>query len=254
LALLPPLSEEASKTAVGAKRTAKALGTSRSEPPALEAFLQMNPEDKFDLEVVNSINMHAVLEQARGDKHILHQVVRTTEALLPRVRAETEDPILVSGILRDKTLDWFRRSPTDRTWTETAPLRWGGMFHESRVPGGRLSRKLSIRLAGLIGQCVDAAGTMAFLRAGVTGLFRGSRMMAKAVQFSLGSKRPRFTQQVAQAYLDDLAANPRNGDYALPLERLGDFARRNGSSEVNMTLAEAFAPEAAGLLSVLDPR
>src|SRR2546429_772022 len=181
LALLPPLSEEASQTAVGAKRTAKALGTSRSEPPALEAFLQMNREDKFELEVVNSINLRAVLEQARGDKRLLHQVVRAAEALLPRVRAETEDPILVSGILRDKTLDWFRRSPADQTWTETAPLRWGGMFHESTVPGGRLSRKLSIQLAGLNGQCVDAAGTMAFLPAGGTGLFRGSKIIAKAV-------------------------------------------------------------------------
>src|SRR2546427_6898954 len=254
MALLPPVSEEVSKTAVGAKRTAKALGTSRSEPPALEAFLQMNPEDKFDLEVVNSINTRAVLEQARGDKRLLHQVVRAAEALLPRVRAETEDPILVSGILRDKTLDWFLRSPSDRTWTVTMPVRWGGMFHESRVPGGRLSRKLSVRLTGLINQSVEASGTAAFLRAGVTGLFRGSKMMVKAVQFSLGSKRPRLTQQVAQAYLDDLAANPRNGDYPLPLERLGDFARRNGSSEVNMTLAELFAPEAAGRLSVLDPR
>src|SRR6266480_3145976 len=254
MALLPPASEEVSKTAVGAKRTAKALGTSRSEPPALEAFLQMNPEEKFDLEAVNSINLRAVLEQARGDKRILHQVVRAAEALLPRVRAETEDPILVSGILRDKTLDWFRRSPADQTWTETAPLRWGGMFHESRVPGGRLSRKLSIRLAGLIGQCVDAAGTMAFLRAGVTGLFRGSRMMAKAVQFSLGSKRPRFTQQVAQAYLDDLANGPRHGDSSLPLERLSALARRNGTTEVNITLTELFPQETANLLTVIDPR
>src|SRR5438445_7604683 len=128
MALLPPASEEGRKTPGAAKRTAKALRTSRSEPPALEAFLQMNPEDKFDLEVVNSVNMRAVLEQARGDKRILHQVVRAAEALLPRVRAETEDPILVSGILREKTLDWFRRSPTDRTWTETAPLRWAGML------------------------------------------------------------------------------------------------------------------------------
>src|SRR5439155_2141802 len=182
--------------------------------------LQMNPEEKFDLEAANSIDTRALLEHASGDKHVLREVVRTAEPLLPRVRAETEDPILVSGILRDKTLDWYRRSPTDRTWTDTVPLRWGGMFHESRVPGGRLSRKLSIRLAGLIGQCVDAAGTMAFLRAGVTGLFRGSRMMAKAVQFSLGSKRPRFTQQVAQAYLDDLANGPRDGDGSLPLEGL----------------------------------
>src|SRR5205807_1859005 len=132
----------------------------------------MNPEDKFDLEVVNSVNMRAVLEQARGDKRILHQVVRAAEALLPRVRAETEDPILVSGILREKTLDWFRRSPTDRTWTETAPLRWGGMFQESRVP----------------------------------------------------------------------------------LERLSALARRNGTTEVNITLTELFPQETANLLTVIDPR
>jgi len=254
MALISPPSEEVSKTAVAAKRTSKALGTSRSEPPALEAFLQMNPEERFDLEVVNSIDTRAIVEQARGDKRILHEVVRTAEALLPRVRAETEDPILVSGILRDKTLDWFRRSPTDRTWAEFVPLRWGGMFHESRVPGGRLSRKLSIRLTSLIGQCVDAAGTMAFLRAGVTGIFRGSAMMAKAVQFSLGSKRPRFTQQVAQAYLDDLANGPREGDNSLPLERLSDLARRNGSQEVNITLTEIFPQETTNLLTVIDPR
>src|SRR5207247_10290749 len=59
MALLPPVSEEVSKTAVGAKRTAKALGTSRSEPPALEAFLQMNPEDKVDPDDVSSIERRA---------------------------------------------------------------------------------------------------------------------------------------------------------------------------------------------------
>src|SRR5439155_1633117 len=124
----------------------------------------------------NSIDTRALLEQARGDKHVLREVIRTAEALLPRVRAETEDPILVSGILRDKTLDWYRRSPTDRTWTDTVPLRWGGMFHESRVPGGRLSRKLSVRLIGLINQAVEASGAVAFLRAGFSGIFRGSAM------------------------------------------------------------------------------
>jgi hypothetical protein len=95
---------------------------------------------------------------------------------------------------------------------------------------------------------------MAFLRAGVTGIFRGSAMMAKAVQFSLGSKRPRFTQQVAQAYLDDLANGPREGDNSLPLERLSDLARRNGSQEVNITLTEIFPQETTNLLTVIDPR
>ena len=254
MALISPESEDIGKTAVASKKTAKALGTSQSEPQALEAFLQMNPEEKFDLEAINAIDTRGIVEEARGDKRILHQVVRTAEALLPRVRAETEDPILVSGILRDKTLDWYRQSATSPAWTEVMPLRWGGMFYESRVPGGRLSRKLSIRLTGLINQCVEAAGAVAFLRAGFTGLFRGSKMMAKAVQFSLGSKRPRLTQQVAQAYLDDLAATVRDKDHALPLERLSALARRNGSSEVNMTLTELFTQDVANLLTVLDPR
>jgi hypothetical protein len=254
MALVSPTPQPSSKSVVASKKTSKALGTSRSAPSALVQFLLMNPEEKFDLEAVNSIDTRALLEEARGDRRVLREVVRTAEALLPRVRAETEDPILVSGILRDKTLDWYRRSPTDRTWAETVPLRWGGMFHESRVPGGRLSRKLSVRLTGLINQAVEASGAVAFLRAGVSGIFRGSAMMAKMVQFSLGSKRPRLTQQVAQAYLDDLAATPRDGDRPLPLERLSDFARRNGSSEVSMTLAELFSPEGTTLLTVLDPR
>src|SRR5207244_10115841 len=102
--------------------------------------------------------------EARGDKRVLREVFRTAQALLPRVRAETEDPLLVSAILRKKTLDWYRRSPTDPNWAEYMPLRLGGIFYESRVPGGRLSRKLSVRLTLLINECVQASGTMAFLR------------------------------------------------------------------------------------------
>lgn len=253
MTLVPPISEEVTKSSFVSQKS-KALGTSTAEPPALVTFLQMNPEEKFDLEAVNSIDTRLLLEQARGDKRVLREVVRTAEALLPRVRAETEDPILVSGILRTKTQDWFHRSPSARDWTAEMPLRWGGMFHESRVPGGRLSRKVSVRLTGLINQGVAASGTAAFFRAGMTGLFRGSKMMAKAVQFSLGSKRPRLTQQVAQAYLDDLAANPRHGSDHIPLERLSDVARRLGSQEVNMTLAELFPAESTNVLTVLDPR
>jgi hypothetical protein len=254
MTLVPPVPEEVGKAAVASRKTCKALGTSSSEPPAIETFLQMNPEERFDLETVNSFDTRALLDQADGDKRVLREVVRTAEALLPRVRAETEDPILVAGILRQKTLDWYFRSPSDRSWAESMPLRWGGIFHESRVPGGRLSRKLSVRLTGLINQGVEASGPVAFFRAGLTGLFRGSRQMAKMVQFSLGSKRPRLTQQVAQAFLDDLAASARQGDHSLPLERLSDFARRNGSQEVNMTLAELFTHETVNILTVLDPR
>ncbi|HKZ98488.1 MAG TPA: hypothetical protein VJ326_02715 [Thermoplasmata archaeon] len=231
-----------------------ALRPSRPEPRELVVFLQMNPEEKFDIEAINSIDPQALIEETRGDRRVLREVVRTAEALLPRVRAETEDPLLVSAILRAKTLDWHGRSPSDPSWAASMPLRWGGIFFESRVPGGRLSRKLSVRLTTLINQCVEASGAVAFFRAGVSGIFRGSAMMAKMVQFSLGSKRPRLTQQVAQAYLDDLAATARTNDAPLPLERLSDLARRNGSSEVSMTLAELFPHDVANILTVLDPR
>ncbi|TLZ74845.1 MAG: hypothetical protein E6K08_09760, partial [Methanobacteriota archaeon] len=238
LALVSPTSEPGKKVGDTSKAMPQGHASAVSKPSALAAFLLMTPEEKFDLEAINSIDLPALVVEARGDKRVLREVLRTAQALLPRVRAETEDPLLVSAILRKKTLDWYRRSPTDPNWAEYMPLRLGGIFYESRVPGGRLSRKLSVRLTLLINECVQASGTMAFLRAGVNGLFRGSAMVASMMQFALGSKRPRLTQQVAQAYLDDLAACGRNGGESLPLERLSDLGRRTGSQEVNMTLVE----------------
>ncbi len=254
MAAISAPSEKPSRPGDPLKSAPKASAPSRPEPRNLVAFLQMNPEEKFDIEAINAIDPPALIGETHGDKRVVREVLRTAEALLPRVRAETEDPLLVSAILRAKTFDWYERSPSDPNWAGSMPLRWGGIFYESRVPGGRLSRKLSVRLTLLINQCVDAAGAVAFLRAGVAGIFRGSAMMAKMVQFTLGSKRPRFTQQVAQAYLDDLAATARRGDAFLPLERLSDLARRNGSSEVSMTLAELFTHDAVNVLTVLDPR
>ncbi len=254
LALVSPAAEEGRKGADASKGTARAPGTSVSKRSELAAFLLMNPEEKFDIEAINAIDPQALVAETHGDKRVLREVIRTAEALLPRVRAETEDPILVSAILRSKTLDWYRRSSSDASWAEYMPLRWGGIFHESRVPGGRLSRKISVRLANLINECVEASGAVAFLRAGVSGLFRGSARMASMMQFALGSKRPRLTQQVAQAYLDDLAASGHNADRPLPLERLSDLSRRTGSQEVNMTLVELFPQDVPGILTVLDPR
>lgn len=253
LALAPTTSQESGNAITAATKSVS--GTRPGSPISeLERFLQMNPEERFDIETINSIEPQTLIAEAGGDRRLLREIVRTAYALLPRVRAETEDPLLVSAILRSKTLDWYRRSSADPTWGEIAPLRWGGIFYESRVPGGRLSRKLSTRLSGLITECVEAAGAGAFLRAGFHGLFRGSKMMASMVQFGLGSKRPRLTQLVAQAYLDDLAATGRDGRQPLPLEHLSDLARRTGSQEVNVTLTDLFPQENTTSLTVLDGR
>jgi len=254
LAVMPGMHGSGERVVETSVKPARSRGSPTSETDELAAFLLMNPEEQFDLEVVNSIDTRALIEEARGEKRVLREVVRTAEALLPRVRAETEDPILVGAILRNKTLDWYRRSQGDPTWGREMPLRWGGIFHESRVPGGRLSRKLSARLVDVINDCVRASGPGAFLRAGFSGIFRESARMARMVQFGFGSRRPRLTQHVAQAYLDDLAANARNGDTPLPMEHLSELARRNGSSEVNITLVELFRQQGTGSLTVIDRR
>lgn len=255
---LVPQNEEAkkqpavqAKTATGGAVVQRATVTGRSE---LRAFLRMNPEEEFDIEAINAIDMHVLMKEARADKRLLRAAVRTAEALLPRVRAETEDPLLVGAILADKTLAWYLKSAADPDWAEFAPLRWGGIFYESRSPGGRLRRKLSQRLTDLIEECVNASGTSAVLRAGFSGMFRGSKQVKSAVQFALGSKRPRLTQQIAQAYLDDLAACPRKDSTSVPLPHLSDVAKRNASTEVNNTLSELFRPETSRSLIVLDPR
>ncbi len=258
LALLPP-DEEAKKptagqpkpTTTGGSVVQRATVTGRSE---LRTFLRMNPEEDFDIEAINAVDLHSLLKEARTDKRLLKAAVQTAEALLPRVRAETEDPLLVGAILSDKALAWYRKSPADPDWAEFTPLRWGGIFYESRAPGGRLRRKLAQRLTDLIEECVNASGTTAVLRAGFSGMFRGSKQVKSAVQFALGSKRPRLTQQVAQAFLDDLAASPRNGIVPMPLPHLSDVGKRNGSTEVNNTLSELFRPESSHALNVVDPR
>ena len=253
LALVPPHGEpkQDPRGTTGNEVIRRATITGTSE---LKAFLRMNPEEGFDIETINGIDTHALLKDARAEKELLLATARNAEALLPRVRAETEDPLLVGAILSNKTLVWYRKSGADPDWTEFSPLRWGGIFFESRSPGGRLRRKLSTRLVDLINDCVNAAGTTAVLRAGFSGMLRGSKKMKSAVQYALGPKRPRLTQQVAQAYLDDLAVNPRGGDTSVPLEHLSDVAKRMGTAEVNNTLAELFHAESNRALIVLDPR
>ena len=127
------------------------------DPGDVEAFLQMNPEDRFDIEVINSIDFQTLVEQAVRNDSLSRRVVRMTKALMPRIQAETEEAALVGAFLRAKTVDWYRRSPSPG-WVATMPFRWGGIFYDSRVPGGRFSRKLSVRVANLYMECAKASG------------------------------------------------------------------------------------------------
>src|SRR3989441_13252315 len=113
LALVSTAPEEKEKSPVPSKAARRAKGSPVTGPTELEKFFQLNPEEKFDLEATNLIDAPKLVEEARGEKRVLREVLRTAEALLPRVRAGTEDPLLVSSILRNKTLDWVRHSPSN---------------------------------------------------------------------------------------------------------------------------------------------
>src|SRR5207244_1649767 len=102
-----------------------------SESDPLKAFLHMNPEEGFDLEALNSTDTKTLGKEALRNKHLSQQVMRKVEELLPRVRAETEDPALARALLRNKTLDWYKRSPGDRTWGDKMPPR--GTKSRSRI-------------------------------------------------------------------------------------------------------------------------
>ena len=226
-----------------AREPRKSRETRKSEE--LKALLQMNAEDGFDLEALNSIDMRALEEGAVGEKQILREVMQKVEALMPRVRSETENTALAGAILRNKTLDWYRRSPYPG-WAERMAPRWSGIFHESKVPGGRLSPKLSSRLASLHMECARATGWF--------GALHRSRGIAKILAGGLMRPHQPLMPQVAQAYLDDLAASRRNADRPLGLERLSEVSRRIGSPEMNRVLGELFPHDGRGLIIVLDPR
>ena len=212
----------------------------------LKAFLQMNPEEGFDLEALNAINLRALAKEAMGDKRISREVLEKVEVLIPRIRSETENAALVGAILRTKTLDWYRRSPSDSNWAQRMMPRWGGIFYQSKVPGGRLSPKLSSRIADLHMECAKPSS-----------LFGGIlRSRANVKLLGGGSKRALqpLTSQVAQAYLDDLAASRRIGDRPLGLERVSELARQVGAPEINRTLGELLRHEGGGPIVVLDSR
>lgn len=203
----------------------------------LKTFLQLNPEEEFDIETLNTIDIRALEREIVREKRLSREVLEMTEALLVRVHYETENPVMAGAILRNKTLDWYRRSPADPHWAERMAIRWGGIFHESRTPGGRLSTKLADRLENLRLECAKAGGSGLFRRKR-----RGSKRMGKPLM-----------PQVAQAYLDDLTLLARRPDRPRGLERLSELARRIGPADVNIILGEIFPREGPGPVIVLDP-
>jgi hypothetical protein len=214
--------------------------------PVLAEFLRTNPMDSFDIQALNTLRLSGLTEAARGDPALLAAVGRRAEALMVRVKQEADDPLSAGAFLREQVLHWYRKSPAETDWTDRMPLRWAGLFAESRVSGGRLEPWLNLRLWSLYDQASRAGPLGHRLRKGLT---RNRRIENSVVR----TPSQQIRAEVAQAILDDLAVRRRAEDAPVPLVRLSELAVRRQVPTVNDALALLFNAPETGPFVLLHP-
>lgn len=215
-------------------------------PPTLAEFLQTNPMERFDIQALNALHLPTIIEGAQGDPVLLSAIRRQAEALMGRVKLELDDPISAGAFLRDFVLRWYRESPDDPVWANRMPERWGGLFAESRVSGGRLAPWLNLRLWSLREQTSSAGSIRRALK---RSLSRDRRIEASVGR----TVSQQIRAEVAQAILDDLAAHPRAPDAPTPLVRLSELAVRRQVPTINDALALLFNAPESGPFVLLHP-
>ena len=214
----------------------------RASSEAVRRFLSLDAEEAFDLEALNAMDFRIIAAEAASNRDLLPAIVARIDALAGRVEEEMASPSNVAKIVRRMTMEWMNRSPIDADWAARMPEVWGGVFHETHVPGGRRKAPLLKRLRRLsvelnprwrVGIRPEARGRL------------GENRRQKGSRESL--------QRVVQAYLDDLAVTPAHQDRAGTLPALTELTHELGGSEVNRILGELF-PSEGGAFLVVDPK
>jgi hypothetical protein len=216
----------------------------RSE--ALQNFLALNSADQFDIQALNQIPLAPLIQEASGNPELISQLAARSEALMERVKREVDDPLSAGALLREFALTWYRQSPVDASWSETAHNRWGGIFAESRITGGKLHPWLNMRLWSIHQQAVRGQSVGHRFRRGLS----RSHVAEAAVSRTANQQ---IQAEVAQAFVDDLASQPRKPDAGLPLVRLSELAVRRQVATVNDMLAILFNSSESGPFVVLHP-
>ncbi len=214
--------------------------------PEIEAFLRLDPADSFDLVAVNSIRLPALDDRARESPGTAEAIARRAETMMARVRREEDDPLTVGAFLRDRVLEWYARSGEDPDWAATAPRRWGGLYAESRAAGGHRVPWLNVRLHSLWQPASKGRNLGSRLRKGLSRDRAGLSILSR-------SAAQQIHAEVAQAILDDLAAQPRNPRAATPLVRLSELAVRRQVVTINDSLAAILGGPETGPFVVLHP-
>ncbi len=206
----------------------------------------MNPSERFDIQELNALSFAGVVDEVGIDPRSLRELCDRAESLMGRVKQEVDDPLDAGTFLRERALEWYRLSAESPEWTAERSARWAGIFADSRVSGGRLRPWLNSRLAQL---WEEAARSRRWGGALARGLFREPKW-ERSLARGAGQQ---IRAEVAQAFLDDLAAGARSADGPLPLVRLSELAARRQVPTVNDALAALFNSPESGPFVVLHP-
>jgi hypothetical protein len=214
----------------------------------------MDTDRRFDLFGLNSLSLADLLFEAQVKDHeTLHLLSKQAELLLPRVRNETSSREEVAQLLRGAAERWYRESaaapsPSDRPpWPAWARAAWGGLFYESRVPGGSRTPRLADRLLWISEGKTGAHAPRWHL------LFGGSS--EEETSPTLNGRPPDqvLVLRVAQSILDDLAESPRGTSTTVVLPRLTDLAESVSPRDVNAALQALLPTYEQDSFLLLDP-
>jgi hypothetical protein len=214
----------------------------------------MDADGRFDLFGLNALNLADVLREAQlADHETLHRLSKEAELLLPRVREETTSREQVARLVRLLAERWYLESPaspsppTRPPWKAWATAAWGGLFYETRVPGGSRTPRLADRLLGV----VEGKAGLHLPRWHL--LFGGAP--AEDPSPTLNGRPPDevLILRVAQSILDDLAESPRGDAATLVLPRLTDLSESTSLRDVNAALQALLPTYDPDSFLLLDP-
>jgi hypothetical protein len=246
----PPISPPEPSAAVGESKPSPGSYARPIGRPvrslALETFLALDSAEQFDIQALNRIQLAPLIQEATGNPELLSLLAVRSEALMERVKREVDDPLSAGALLREFALAWYRHSPDDASWTETAQDRWGGIFAESRVTGGKLHPWLNMRLWSILQQALRGQSVRHRVRRGLSRSHPAEAAVSRTATQQIQA-------EVAQAFVDDLASQPRKSDAGLPLVRVSELAVRRQVATVNDMLALLFSSSGNGPFVVLHP-
>ncbi|MCI4361371.1 MAG: hypothetical protein L3J91_06665, partial [Thermoplasmata archaeon] len=223
----------------------------RSSPVA--RFLEMDAFSRFDLLALNALDIPEVVRSSRSaDRATTRSVEQRSETLLRRVVGDTEKPADIASLVHDLVRISYRsgHDPSGAaSWPARAAASWGGLFYESRDPGGRRTARLADRLVWAArGDSEPPTPGPLTRRWGRPSRVEDSPSLAGAPEQKI------LLLATVQSLIDDLVEQPLMDGAQLPLPRLSEMGRDRGARELNAVFSQLFPLDPEGAFVIVDPR